>query len=89
MAKHAKLLARVRNNPRDVRFSDLLTLVAAAGFIAIRQRGTSHRRFFHPAAGVYLTLQPMRNGKAKDYQVIQFLTAVDDHGLLTEQEDEP
>jgi len=53
----AKLLARIRNNPRDVRHSDLVALVAAAGFVPIRQRSGSHQRFVHPAAEVYLNLQ--------------------------------
>lgn len=71
MARHQKLLQRARNNPRDVRFSDLLTLVAAAGFEAFRQGGTSHRRFFHPGVRVFLNLQPLADGKAKDDHVVQ------------------
>lgn len=42
MARKAKLLARARANPSDVRFSDLLTLVDAFGFGLDRQEG-SHR----------------------------------------------
>ncbi len=88
MARHQKLLQRARNNPRDVRFSDLLTLATAAGFESIRQGGTSHRRFLHPTAGVFLNLQPLANGKAKDYQVVQFLKAVDAFALLAEEEEQ-
>ena len=84
MASKDKLLARVRINPRDVRFSDLLTLVEAMGFLPIPQRGGSHRRYVHPTAGEYLNLQPDANGKAKPYQVKQFLAKVEKHGLRLE-----
>ena len=86
MTRTAKLLARVRNNPRDVRFSDLVALVEAMGFVAIRQRGTSHRRYVHPPTETYLNLQPDAAGKAKPYQVRQFLQAVDT--LLLRLEDD-
>ncbi len=70
-------MLKARNNPRGVGFDGLLTLVVAPGFERIRQHGGSHRRFYHPEAGVYLNLQPLRGGKAKDYQVAQLLDAVD------------
>jgi len=79
----ANLLARMRNNPQDVRFSDLLTLVEASGFVFKLQSG-SHRQYWHPTAKVALNFQPDRHGKAKPYQVGQFLHAVDEHGLDVE-----
>jgi len=90
VVRQRKLLQRVRNNPRDVRFSDLLELVAAVGFVPIRQRPGSHRRFVHPTAQEYLNLQPGNDGKAKPYQVKEFLEKVDRLGLrLPEEEGEP
>ena len=86
VARVSKLLARARNNLRGVRYSDLLALVAAAGFVPIRQRGGSHQRFVQPEAEAYLNLQPLRDGGAKDYQVIQVLRAIDEYGLLGEDE---
>jgi len=80
-------LLRARNNPRDVRRSDLLTLVEATGFVLVRRRGTSHRRYPHLATETYLNVQPDKNGKAKRYQVEQFIQAVDALGL-TVGEDE-
>ena len=84
MPSKRKLLMRVRNNPRDVRFSDLVRLVEAAGFVPIPQRGTSHRQYVHPITGAYLNLRPRRNGKAKEFQVRQFLDAVEEYGLRME-----
>ena len=42
-----KLLAKMRNNPSDVRFSDLVLLVEAAGF-TLRGGEGSHRVYTHP-----------------------------------------
>ena len=69
MVGRQKLMLRIRNNPRNVRFSDLTPLVEAAGFVLIRQRGTSHRRYLHAATETYLNLQPGKHGMAKRYQV--------------------
>lgn len=41
MATHDKLIAKWRNNPRDVRFDDIDAVLLRAGFTK-RQRGTSH-----------------------------------------------
>ena len=49
MSRRDKLLARVRNNPSGVRFTDLLTLADLLGFQFLRQTG-SHRQFSHPRA---------------------------------------
>ncbi len=86
MARHRKLLERVRNNPRDVRFSDLLTLVEAHGFVLIGPGGTSHRQYRHPKSRTRLNVQPRADGKAKRYQVEQFLAAIDEFGLRLEGE---
>ena len=62
MVRQAKLLARARNNPRYVRFSDLLLLVETVGFVFKRQVG-SHRQYWHPEARVALNLQPDKHGR--------------------------
>lgn len=80
-----KLLAKVRNNPRDVRFSDLNSLAQAFGYVPIRQRG-SHRMLRHPDVPEALNIQPLGDGKAKPYQVRQFLGYVDDYGLRLREE---
>ena len=85
MARIDKLLVRVRNNPRDVRFADLLTLVEAFGFEFLRQEG-SHRQYLHPTTGAYLNLQPGAPGRAKPYQVRRFLEQIDAHHLRLNEE---
>lgn len=80
-----KLLERVRNNPQDVRFSDLEMLVEGFGYRLHRTDG-SHRVYIHPKAPLHLNLQPDRHGKAKEYQVRQFLRDTAAYGLQMEDE---
>lgn len=47
MSTHAKTLAKMRNNPRDWRIDDLLSVAAHHG-IEIRNDGGSHHVFSHP-----------------------------------------
>lgn len=81
-----QLYEKTRNNPRDVRFSDLLRLVEAFGYAFVRQTG-SHRIYRHPLIRRRLNLQPDKNGKVKPYQVRDFLTLVARHGLLMESDE--
>jgi len=80
-----KLFERARNNPRDLRFSDLLLLVEACGFRLDRIRG-SHRIYEHPSLPVGLNLQPDKHGKAKEYQVVQVLRTIATYGLQIEED---
>lgn len=81
MSKRAKLLLAIRNNPRDVRFADLVRLMEAIGFVLYRQTG-SHRIYRHRRAEVpFVNLQEGSGGTAKPYQVDQVLALVDRHNL--------
>ena len=51
MANVAKLLSRMRNDPRDWRIEDLKTM-AVKYSIRHRQQGTSHVVFIHESAGL-------------------------------------
>ena len=81
MVKKQKLYQRLVNNPKNVRFSDLISVVEAFGFVLDRVRG-SHRVYKHEAvASSFLVLQPDKNGQAKPYQVKQFLSLVETYNL--------
>lgn len=70
------------NNPRGLRFSELLRLVAAAGFLERRQVG-SHRIFTHATRSdvPMINLQESANGMAKPYQVEQRLDCIESFDL--------
>lgn len=80
-----KLLERTRNNSRDVRFADLLVLVEAFGFTLKGTKG-SHRGYWKPGIPERLNVQPDKHGKAKEYQIRQFLDLIDISGLRLEDE---
>ena len=69
MSKIEKLLAAMRNNPANVRHSDLIRAAVANGFVLRRQDG-SHAIYTRGAD--FLNIQN-DGGKAKAYQVRQFL----------------
>ncbi|MBM4415418.1 MAG: type II toxin-antitoxin system HicA family toxin [Chloroflexi bacterium] len=76
----AQLLQRLsRGELRNVAFADLIRLVEALGFELDRQTG-NHRIYRHPHHAARLNLQPPRR-EAKDYQLRQLLTHVEDYDL--------
>ena len=84
MAKIKEILAQMKRNPKDVRFSDLCK-VCDFYFGESRQRSTSHRTYKTPWKGDPRINIQNHKGKAKAYQVKQVLLAIErlevDHGF--------
>lgn len=81
MSKTEKLLAAARNNPGNVRFSDLVRLLSKAGFLHDRTRG-SHQIWIHASRAEVPALNVQdKNGMAKRYQVEQFLMILDEYNV--------
>jgi hypothetical protein len=83
VAKIDDILAQMKQNPRDVRFSDLCK-ACEHFFGEPRQSGSSHRIYKTPWQGdPRINIQNYK-GKAKSYQVKQVLLAIErlevDHG---------
>ena len=80
MTKAEKLLARMRNNPRDWAIDDLMTLASRYG-IEWRQPGTSHVTFSRVG---FAPLTVSAHKPIKPLYVIRFVALVDsigeDHG---------
>lgn len=72
MTKRDKLIAKALNNPKGLSFEDFQQLLRSASWAFDHQRG-SHQIWYSPT-GHRLSLQEGRDGKAKGYQVEQFLT---------------
>lgn len=72
-----KRLEPIRNNPRGVRFDDLVALVLSVGFSAVRREGSHaiYQHAGHPAE--LLNLQTTKDGQAKSYEVEQVLAVID------------
>jgi len=78
MNKH-KLLRKIVNAPQNVKFNEMLALVAAFGFELARVSG-SHHIFTHPDISELVNLQNV-NGQAKPYQIRQFIKLVERYNL--------
>jgi HicA toxin of bacterial toxin-antitoxin, len=74
-----KLLRKILGGSENIRFGDMVTLVEAFGFRLARTSG-SHHIFEHPALPEILNIQSYR-GKAKPYQLRQFLELVEQYNL--------
>lgn len=70
------IVARMRRQPKAIRFQDLCK-VCDAFFGAPRQAGTSHRIYRTPWPGDPRINIQNSGGKAKAYQVKQVLQAID------------
>lgn len=75
MSKREKLLAKARNHPNGLAFSEFESLLRQCGWKFDHQTG-SHR-IWRSATGVVISLQKARDGKGKGYQVEQLLKYVE------------
>jgi hypothetical protein len=74
-----KLLKKALEGSRNIRFAEMLALVRAFGFQVARISG-SHHILVHPGIPELVNLQEV-DGKAKPYQVRQFLGLVERYDL--------
>ncbi len=79
-----KLLQKILASQHNVRFSDMVTLVVAFGFHLSRVSG-SHHIFSHPDVPELVNLQDV-SGRAKPYQIRQFLKLVERYDLKLAEE---
>ncbi|TEU14959.1 MAG: type II toxin-antitoxin system HicA family toxin [Anaerolineales bacterium] len=77
--KKRKLLQKALSSPKSIQFNEMVALAEAFGFHLSRVKG-SHHIFVHPQVRELVNLQNV-GGKAKPYQVRQFLRLVERHNL--------
>ena len=77
-----KRLQQILRSPANVRFNDFTALVEAFGFTLLR-RSASHHIFGRQGIPEQINLQEV-NGKAKPYQIRQFLKIVERYNLSLE-----
>ena len=82
--KKQKLLQKLLAGSKNVRFSEAVTCVEAFGFRLDRIKG-NHHIFINPAIPELINLQNV-NGKAKPYQIKQFLTIIEKYNLQMEED---
>jgi predicted RNA binding protein YcfA (HicA-like mRNA interferase family) len=77
--KKRRLLAKALAGSKNIRFNDMVSLVEAFGFHLSRVSG-SHHIFVHPNVPELVNLQEV-GGKAKPYQIRQFLQLVERYNI--------
>jgi predicted RNA binding protein YcfA (HicA-like mRNA interferase family) len=78
-----KLLQKILDGSKNVRFQDMVALAQAFGFRLARVQG-SHHIFTHPRIPELVNLQNV-HGQAKPYQIKQFLKLVERYNLMLEE----
>jgi predicted RNA binding protein YcfA (HicA-like mRNA interferase family) len=84
MTKKQKLIQKLLSGSKNIRFSEAQIAIEAFGFHLTRISG-SHHIFTHPDVIELINLQNV-NGKAKPYQIKQFLEIVERYNLHIEDE---
>jgi len=84
MSKRKKALERFRNNPRNVRFKELMDLLIYLGFEK-RHDSSSHTVFTYPSQPTILTI-PYRKPFLKPCYVMQAIQAIDELGLMDDED---
>ncbi len=75
MSKQEKLLEKARNNPNGLSFGDFQILMKRSKWVLDHQKG-SHQIWYSPK--FYRISVQNYNGKAKSYQVKQFLARLEE-----------
>lgn len=79
-----KILKKIIEGSKNIRFADMVNLVEGFGFRLSRVKG-SHHIFIHPDIPELVNLQDVK-GEAKPYQVKQFIKLVEKYNLHLEEE---
>ena len=82
--KPRKTLEKILAGSSNVAFGDMCKVAEAFGFRLSRVSG-SHHIFAHPGVPELVNLQDAR-GKAKPYQIRQFLKLVEEYNLRLEDD---
>jgi len=77
-----ELFERFKRNPQNVRFDEICRAAELFGFVFRGGKG-SHRIYSKPGVREFLNFQNVR-GKAKPYQVKQFVKIVEQYSLVEE-----
>jgi hypothetical protein len=73
----SKLIARIKNNPKNVDIDDACKVAEMLGFVAGPRKGTSHRPHARPGERMGLNFQDIGGGKIPPYQAKQLIQMID------------
>ena len=81
-----KLYERLKNNPRNVDFNELVTLLEGLGFEKKLGKGGAHISFRHPELQLYVHVaKPHPHNKVLPVYVNRIVKAIEKHPQLWER----
>jgi predicted RNA binding protein YcfA (HicA-like mRNA interferase family) len=78
------LLRQILNSPKNVKFTDFVSILSAFGFVCTRTEG-SHNIFKNTAVKEIVNVQIV-DGEAKPYKIRQFFSLVEKYNLKMEDD---
>ena len=84
MSRQDKLIARLKNKPRDFSWDELVRLLEALGYreVATGKTGGSRRRFLHDTAPAIMLHKPHPGSIVKMYVVHEVLRILTEEKLV-------
>lgn len=82
--KKDKIFQKLISGSKNITYAELLLIIEAFGFIEVRSKG-SHHLFKKEGIEEFINIQNV-DGKAKPYQIKQFLSIVEKYNILMEAE---
>ena len=84
MSRKEKLLAKLKQKPKDFTWDELITLLKALGYKQVKsgKTGGSRRRFIHPTAPPIVLHKPHPQNVLKTYIVRDILDLLDREGMI-------
>ncbi|MEX2536436.1 MAG: type II toxin-antitoxin system HicA family toxin [Trueperaceae bacterium] len=84
MSRKEKLIERLRSQPKDFSWNDLVRLLRALGYEEVKRgkTGGSRRRFSHNTAAIISLHKPHPGNELKTYQVELVLKTLTQEGLV-------
>jgi hypothetical protein len=82
MGKHGKLLARLKNRPKDFTFQEVTTLLAGFDYVLNQSGSGSRVRFEHEHCAPIFLHKPHPSPVLKPYVIDQVLEVLKQEGLL-------
>jgi len=87
LVNRRKLFKKLTLGSRDLRFDEFTALLEGFGFV-LRPISGSHHIYRHPDVPRVFPVQPRSDGKAKSYQIDQFLRLIEQYNLSLSGKDE-
>ena len=84
MARRDKLIGKLRAQPRDFTWDELVSLLKSLGYKSVKPGKTagSRRRFIHADHGLISLHQSHPGNALKKYQMDQIIEVLEQEGLL-------